>query len=211
LRRFAPVALFVVAALAIAAGLVIVLSAGGGDDDTPRAAVRTVTVPVDPLAGALRRQAEVMRAAQAVGSGDLDALLARDPLDLRIPQITQEGITLRDVVVTRRGSTASGEATVDLQQLAGLAPADISNLRYDAGASGSDGVVVKADADGPLGLSLPVTIRVTARDGTVVAIPEGLPIDEQTLFSDPRIRVERLTARPVDGGLRIRAEATVTG
>ena len=56
-----------------------------------------------------------------------------------------------------------------------------------------------------------MTIRVTARDGNVVAIPEGLPIDDQTLFSDPRIRVNRLTARPADGGLRIRAEATVTG
>ncbi|UGS34595.1 hypothetical protein [Capillimicrobium parvum] len=209
MRRYAPVALFVVAALAIAAALVVGLS--GGDGDTPRAGVRTVAVQVDPLAGALRRQADALRAAQAVSSGRLDTLLAQDPLDLRVPQITQEGITLRDVVVTRRGTTASGEATVDLQQLGALAPADISNLRYDAGASGTDGVVVKADADGPLGLSLPVTIRVTARDGNVVAIPEGLPIDDQTLFSDPRIHVNRLTARPADGGLRIRAEATVTG
>ena len=153
MRRFAPVALFVVAALAIAAALVIVLSAGDGD--TPRAGVRTVAVQVDPLAGALRRQADALRAAQAVSSGRLDTLLARDPLDLRVPQITQEGITLRDVVVTRRGTTASGEATVDLQQLGALAPADISNLRYDAGASGTDGVVVKADADGRSGSRCP--------------------------------------------------------
>jgi hypothetical protein len=211
LRRYAPAALFVLAALAIAAALVIAFRGGGEGDDEPREQIATVRVDAQPLADALGRRGADLRASEAVGSGRLDTLLAQDPLDLRIPQITREGVTLRDVVVTRRGATASGEATVDLQQLGALAPTELSNLRYDAGASGTDGVVVKADAAGPLGVSLPVTIRVAARDGRVVAIPEGLPIGEQVLFDDPRVRVQRLTARPADAGLRIRAEASVTG
>lgn len=208
MRRYAPVALFAVAALAIAAALVIAL--GGGASDEARARLSPVAIDARAVAESLRHQAQQLRAAEAVTSGQLDALLAQDPLDLRVPQITNAGATLRDVVVTRRGTTASGEATMDLQQIAALAPTELSNVRYDAGASGTDGVVVKADAEGPLGLTLPVTIRVTARDGKVVAIPEGLPIGDQILFDDPRIRVQRLSARPVDGGLRIRAEADVS-
>jgi len=207
LRRYAPGALFAVAAVAIVAALLIALRPG----DEPRERVATVQLEARGIAGALARQAEALRTADAVTSGRLDLLLSRDPLDLRFPQISQAGVTLRDVVITRRGATASAEATVDPQQLTSLAPADISNVRYDAAASGTDGIVVRADADGPLGLSLPVTVRVTARDGSVVAIPEGLPLDDQTLFSDGRIKVQRLTARPVDGGLRVRAEATVAG
>lgn len=209
MRRYASVALFVVAALAIAAALVIAL--GGGSSDEARARLSPVAIDARAVAESLRHQAQQLRAAEAVTSGQLDELLAQDPLDLRVPQITDAGATLRDVVVTRRGTTASGEATVDLQQLAALAPTELSNVRYDAGASGTDGVVVKADAEGPLGVTLPVTIRVTARDGKVVAIPEGLPISDQILFDDPRIRVQRLTAHPVGDSLRIRAEAIVTG
>lgn len=209
MRRYASVALFVVAALAIAAALVIAL--GGGASHEARARLSPVAIDARAVAESLRHQAQQLRAAEAVTSGQLDELLAQDPLDLRVPQITDAGATLRDVVVTRRGTTASGEATVDLQQLAALAPTELSNVRYDAGASGTDGVVVKADAEGPLGVTLPVTIRVTARDGKVVAIPEGLPIGDQILFDDPRIRVQRLTAHPVGGSLRIRAEAIVTG
>jgi hypothetical protein len=210
LRRYAPAALFVLAALAVAAAVVILLRAGQSDA-TPPERIAAVRVTVAPVAEALRRQAADLRAAEAVGSGQLDALLAQDPLDLRIPQITQQGVTLRDVVVARRGTTASGEATVDLGQLGALAPTELSNLRYDAGASGTDGVVVKADAEGPLGVSLPVTIRDNARHGRVVAIPEGLPIGDQVLFDDPRVRVQRVSARPAGAGLRIRAEATVSG
>ena len=39
------------------------------------------------LAAALARQAQDLQAADAVGSGRLDALLARDPLDLTLPQV----------------------------------------------------------------------------------------------------------------------------
>lgn len=141
---------------------------------------------------------------QVAGSGELDAWLDRDPLDLRLDEVTRDGVTLRDVAVRRRGVHATAEATVDPAQLAALAPGDVA-LRYDRRAPG-EGIVLRGTAE-VLGLSVPVSVRVVAEDGDVVALPEGLPIGRQVLFDDPRIDVRRISARPLADGLRVRADA----
>lgn len=156
----------------------------------------------------LDQEIEALRALAAAETGDVEALLTRDPLDLHIPEVTRDGLTLHDVAVRRTGGAATAEATVDPAQLDVLAPAGMSDLRYDAEASRAGGVVLRGTASG-FGLSLPVTVRLSAEGGTVVAVPEGLPIGRQTLFADPRIRVDRLSATESAGGLRVRIETTL--
>jgi hypothetical protein len=58
---------------------------------------------------------------------------------------------------------------------------------------------------------VPVTVKVVIRDGALVASPEGLPIDDIVVFDDPRIRVRGIRADPVDGGVRVRVVADVSG
>jgi hypothetical protein len=163
-----------------------------------------------PLDRALDAQLERLRAAQAVATGRLDELLEQDPIDLHIPEITEQGVTARDIAVRRHGSEAAIEATVDPEQLAALAPASVKDLAFDPGASKPGELVVHGKASA-LGFDVPVTVKVVIRDGALVASPEGLPIDDIVVFDDPRIRVRGIRADPVDGGVRVRVVADVIG
>jgi hypothetical protein len=183
-----------------------------GDDAPPLPAIAAVRLDSEPLQTALTRQAQQLRAVAAVGSGQLDTLLAQDPLDLSIPSLSTAGVTATDVAVRRRGADAAVEATVELAQLAHLSPAPVSDLQLDAAASRSSEIVVNGKATA-LGFSVPVTVRVHAdAEGAVVAEPEGLPIGATTLFAEPRVKVRGLRATPLPGGkLRVRATATIVG
>lgn len=178
------------------------------DDEPSRPPLRAVAFDPSALRAALAARADALRAAQAVGGGRLDELLAQDPLDLAIPQVTQQGVTLRDVAVRRRGGEAAAEATVDLAQLAAVAPVEVSDLDYDAGASRPGELVVRGEAEA-FGVSVPVTVRVVVRDGALVAEPDGVPVGDTVLFDDPRVRITGLRGTEVDGGLRIRVTADV--
>jgi hypothetical protein len=162
-------------------------------------------MPTPPAADALAKAAEQ---AQLVG-GDVGEVLERacasEKLDLDLDEFTRGDVTLRDVVVRKQGAAARAEATVDEKELAEYLPRGLT-LRFDPKAGG-DGLVFVGSTS-LLGVKVPVTARVLADDGAVVVIPEGLPIGRTTLFADPRIRVERLTAKRTRGGLRVRAEGT---
>ena len=182
-----------------------------GDDAPPLPAVAGVRFDVTNLNRALDAQAR-LQAQQAVSVGQLDTLLDQDPIDPRIPEVTEQGITARDVAVRRRGSEAALEATVDPGQLATLAPGSVKDLTYDADASQPNELVVNGTASA-LGFDVPVTVKVTIRDGALVASPEGLPIDDIVLFDDPRIRVRGIRADSVGGSgeLRVRVVADIVG
>ena len=120
-----------------------------------------------------------------------------------MPEVRRGDITLRDVVVHKDGSRAVAEATVEEREIAEYLPRG-TTLRYDPKAGGA-GIVFRGSA-GVLGVSVPVSARVLAQDGAVVVVPEGLPVGRTTLFDDPRVRVQRVSARPAPGGLRVRVE-----
>jgi hypothetical protein len=164
------------------------------------------------LQAALTARADELKAVDAVGSGQLDELLAQDPLNLVIPTLTADGITATDVAVRRHGTQAAVEATVELAQLAKLSPVEVSDLKLDADASRTSEIVVDGKAKA-LGFSVSVSVRVHATpDGAVVAEPQGLPVGAMTLFSDPRVKVLGLRATPLpDGRVRVRATATIAG
>jgi hypothetical protein len=180
-----------------------------GDDAPALPPVAAVRLTVAPLDRALDEQVQRLRATEAVSSGQLDALLEQDPIDLRIPEITEQGITARDVAVRRRGGEAALEATVDPAQLAAFAPGSVKDLAFDPDASQPNELVVHGTASA-LGFDVPVTVKVVIRDGALVAVPEGLPIDDIVVFDDPRIRIRGIGADPVDGGVRVRVVADVT-
>ena len=59
---------------------------------------------------------------------------------------------------------------------------------------------------------MPVTVGVVARDGALVAVPEGLPLDDIVLFDDPRVRVRGIRATEAAGdAVRVRVLAAVPG
>jgi hypothetical protein len=181
-----------------------------GDDAPALPPVSGVRFSATDLDRALGGQAERLRATQAVASGQLDELLAQDPIDLRIPEITEQGITARDVTVRRQGSEAALEATVDPEQLAAFAPGSVKDLEFDPDASQPGELVIHGTASA-LGFDVPVTVKLVIRDGALVAVPDGLPIDDIVVFDDPRIRVRGIRADPVDGGVRVRVVADVSG
>jgi hypothetical protein len=198
LRRAAP--LLVLAALA---------GCGGGGSDEPLHAIDRVRLAEPPLAEALAKQATQA----ALVGGDLGALIDRLRTDehfaLQQPEISRDGITVRDVRVRRAGERFAAEGTADPRQLAQFAP-DGVDLKYDP-AAGGPGIVLKGRASLSV-LSVPVTVRILPRDGAVVAEAEGLPVGDVTLFADPRLRVDGLAARPLPGGLiRGRVVGSVVG
>lgn len=203
MRRYAAPLLLIAVALGIG---VVLLTTGG--NDAPSRVISHVPMTEPPLAEALTKAAEQAK----LTNGDLGALIDQaqrtDRLDERLPELTRDGVTLRDVVLHKDGEAAFAEATVDADELAEYLPEGV-NLRYDPKAGG-EGIVFKGTTT-VLGVKVPVTARVTAEDGAVVVNPEGLPIGRTTLFSDPRLRVERLSAKPARGGLRVRVEGSFVG
>jgi hypothetical protein len=181
-----------------------------GDDAPSLPRVADVRFSATQLDRALGDQVERLRASEAVATGQLDTLLAQDPIDLRIPEITEQGVTARDVAVRRHGSEAALEATVDPAQLAAFAPGSVKDLAFDPDASRPNELVIHGKASA-LGFDVPVTVKVVIRDGALVAVPEGLPIDDIVVFDDPRIRIRGIRADPADGGVRVRVVADVTG
>ncbi|MDO8185902.1 hypothetical protein Q5424_19500 [Conexibacter sp. JD483] len=128
-----------------------------------------------------------------------------DTLDVWIERVqaTPE-VELHDVRVEKRDGRLSGSATVDPDQVAAALPAGIEGRLLPS----DDGAVRVAARIGGAN----VTLQVAARDGRVVARPEGLLglISSYTLFGDPRIDVERIAAYPQpDGRVELRASARV--
>ncbi|HWV87280.1 MAG TPA: hypothetical protein VNZ62_17650 [Capillimicrobium sp.] len=199
----------IVAALCVAGVVAAFLLLRPADDPPPLPPVAAVAFDTGGLEQALAGRAQELRAREAVGTGELDALLAQDPLDLAIPEVSQAGVTLNDVAVRRQGAEAAAEATVDVAQIAAAAPVDVDDLRYDAGASRPGELVFRGEA-GAFGVSLPVSVRVVVRDGALVAEPEGVPVGTTVLFDDPRVRVTGVRATELgDGRLRLRVTASV--
>jgi hypothetical protein len=193
--------------LAAAAAVGVALLTTGGNDPSLRV-IRQVRMDDPPLAVALAKAADQAR----LTNGDIGALIEHAQrtrhLDERLPELTRGSVTLRDVVLRKDGREASAEATIDESEVAEYLPDGVT-LRYDPEAGG-EGIVFKGSTT-VLGVKVPVTARARAEDGAVVVVPEGLPIGRTTLFSDPRLRVEHVSAAPANGGLRVRVDGSFAG
>jgi hypothetical protein len=150
-----------------------------------------------------RYRAPVSRLGQTLGgAGDAASL------DASVQQLDLGPITLRDATLRKRGSDLVGSATVAEADLRS-AVSFLQNVEPIASGNGSLTLRGKASI---LGLTATVDATVTAQDGALVVAP-NVPfggIATLTLFNDPHIRVQSVSATNVTGGFRVTADATVS-
>lgn len=121
-------------------------------------------------------------------------------------QVFRDGLlTLHDASLVKHGSRLSANAAVAESDLRTAVPF-LTSLTPIASA---DGRLTLRGTATLLGVSATVDATVSAQDGKLVVAPDvpfgGLATI--TLFSDPRIRVQGVSATPVPGGFRVRGTA----
>lgn len=126
-----------------------------------------------------------------------------DTLDVHIERVRATAdVELHRLRVEKRDGLLSGSAIVDPGQVAAALPAGVEGRLVT---SGDGDVRVEARIGGAA-----LTLEVAARDGRIVARPQGLLglITSYTLFADPRIDVRRVAAFALpDGRVELRAWA----
>ncbi|MGH2895154.1 MAG: hypothetical protein ACRDPM_18080 [Solirubrobacteraceae bacterium] len=147
------------------------------------------------------------RAAPANLPGTLDQ--AGDVGSLRASaQTFQDGLlTLHDASLVKEGNRLSGSATINESDLRTAVPF-LTSVTPVASAGGR--LTLRGTAT-LLGLSATVDATVSAQDGKLVVAPDvpfgGLAT--VTVFSDPRIKVQRVSAAPAPGGFSVRGTAVL--
>ncbi len=116
-------------------------------------------------------------------------------------------LTLHDASLVKQGDRLTGRAVVAEADLRAAVPF-LSSITPVASA---DGALTLRGSARLLGLSATVDATVSARDGTLVVAPDvpfgGLAT--VTVFSDPRIRVQGVSASPAPGGFAVRGTAVL--
>lgn len=160
-----------------------------GDADSVMVRLARYRAPASSIAGSLGR-------AGAVGT-----------LDVSAQEVDSGVITLRDAVLRKRGSVLTGSATIMESDLSAAVPF-LSNVEP---VESSGGELVLRGTASLFGLSATVDAVVAAQDGALVVAPD-VPfggIATITLFNDPRLRVQSVSAATVPGGFKLMAEASV--
>ena len=116
-------------------------------------------------------------------------------------------LTLHDARVVKQGNRLAGSAVVAESDLRAAVPF-LSSVTPVASAGGT---LTLRGSGSFLGLTATVDATVSARDGKLVVAPDvpfgGLAT--VTVFSDPRIRVQGVSASPVPGGFAVRGTAVL--
>ncbi|MGH2895177.1 MAG: hypothetical protein ACRDPM_18195 [Solirubrobacteraceae bacterium] len=123
-------------------------------------------------------------------------------------QVFRDGLlTLHDASLVKQGSHLSGRAVVAESDLRAAAPF----LTSVTPVASSDGRLTLRGTATLLGLSATVDATVSAQNGKLVVAPDvpfgGLATI--TLFSDPAIKVEEVSAAPAPGGFSVRGTAVL--
>jgi hypothetical protein len=117
-------------------------------------------------------------------------------------------LTLHAVTFTKRGDELVGTGTVYTSDLRAALPIarSLTPIRD------SNGQVVLRGTASVLGVQASVDLVIAARDGKLVVAPTGLlgAFATITLYDDPEIHVQSVTATSVPGGLRFVTRAKVT-
>lgn len=147
------------------------------------------------------------------GQGELADLLARtagtEELDARAEVIRVAPFVARDARLTKRERRLRGQATVTDAELAAALPASVGLRPVES----ADGALILEGTAAVLGQEITARARLSARDGALVIAPEGLlgGLVTLTVFSDPRVRVVGVGAKPLPGGFTLTAEGDVSG
>jgi hypothetical protein len=135
--------------------------------------------------------------------------LAADGVDLTAASLASSGLLLRDVSFHKRGTSLSGSGTLSESDLRAALP---PGFDVQPVASGDGEIQVKASL--PIfGIETSFEGIVSAQAGKLVVQPTGLPfanLATVTLFSDPRIFVQGVSATQHTGGYDLKIEARLT-
>jgi len=138
------------------------------------------------------------RLGQTAGVGKLDA---------SVQEFHSGALTLQEATLRKRGGELTGSATVMNADLRAAVPF-LDNVQPIA--SGGGRLTLRGTAS-LLGLSASVDATVAAQDGALVVAP-NVPfggIATITLFNNPHVRVQSVSALAVPGGFRVSAQAKV--
>jgi hypothetical protein len=121
-------------------------------------------------------------------------------LDIAIGVVHTGLLTLHDVSFTKHGDEMVGQADLDLADLRSALPI-IQSLTP---VSDGGGQLTLRGTASVLGVRASVDAVVAARDGKLVVAPSGLlgAFATVTLYDDPKIYVQSVTATSVPGGLK---------
>ena len=121
-------------------------------------------------------------------------------IDISIGVLHTGLLTLRDVTFTKHGDEVVGAARLELGDLQAALPF-IQALTPE---HGPDGQLVLRGRASVLGVSATVDVLVAARDGQLIVAPTGLlgAFATLTLYDEPDIRVQSVSAGTVPGGVR---------
>ena len=141
-----------------------------------------------------------------LGVGDqLARTEATDELDARAERLSIGPIAVRDATLRKDGNALRAGAVADEGELVSALPGFLE-LRPVPGAGG-DGLVFEGAATA-FGVRVALRARLRGVDGRMVLSPDGLlgGFASVAVFDDPRVRVEDLSATPVEGGIEIAVE-----
>jgi hypothetical protein len=128
-------------------------------------------------------------------------------LEISIGVIHTGLLTLHDVSFSKHGDQMTGAAQLDLRDLQAALPIVHSLTPVE----NADGQLVLRGTAGILGVNASVDLAVTATDGKLVVAPVGLfgAFATVTVFDDPQISVQSVSATAVPGGLRFIARGRI--
>jgi hypothetical protein len=130
-----------------------------------------------------------------------------DTLRISIGVVHTGLLTLHDVSFTKHGNEMVGVANLDLADLRSALPI----IKSLTPVQSSDGHLTLRGTASVLGVNASVDVAVSASDGKLVVAPTGLfgAFATVTLYDDPQIYVQSVTAEPIPGGLRFITRGTV--
>jgi hypothetical protein len=145
------------------------------------------------------------------GAGQLGGRLGQaadvGKLDASVQEFDSGALTLRNATLTKRGGELTGAATITEADLRSAVPF-LDNVRPVASDNGR--LTLRGTAS-LLGLRASVDATVAAENGALVVAP-NVPfggIATITLFNDPHVKVQSVSAVAVPGGFTVTARATV--
>ena len=129
-------------------------------------------------------------------------------VDASVQVLSVGPLALRDATMRKRGSSLTAAATVTQSDLRSA----VFFLQGVVPVTSADGSLTLRGTASFLGLTASVSATVAARDGALVVAPD-VPfggIATLTLFNDPHVYVESVSASGVPGGFRVSGRATVS-
>jgi hypothetical protein len=129
-------------------------------------------------------------------------------VDVSIGVVHTGLLTLHAVTFTKRRDELVGVGTLELSDLQAALPV----VRSLTPVRDSNGQVLLHGTASVLGVQAGVNVVIAARDGKLVVAPSGLlgAFATLTLYDDPAVDVQSVTATTVPGGLRFVTRGKVT-